>query len=104
METFAPVVKLVPLRLLLTYAAIHDLDIVHWDVVAAFLTGDLTEEVFMFQPPGFDEGSGRVGTSTNPFTGYASLHACSSRSWTIYSLKMVGSVCIRNGHFGSILP
>ena len=60
LETFAPVVKLVSLRLLLTYAAIHDLDIVHWDVVAAFLTGDLTEEVFMFQPPGFDDGSGRV--------------------------------------------
>ena len=60
LETFAPVVKLVSLRLLLTFAAIHDLDVVHWDVVAAFLTGDLNEEVFMFQPPDFDDGSGRV--------------------------------------------
>ena len=60
LETYAPVVKLVSLRLLLTFAAINDLDIVHWDVVAAFLTGDLTEEVFMYQPPGFDDGSGRV--------------------------------------------
>ena len=60
METFAPVVKLVLLRLLLAYAAIHDLDIVHWDVVAAFHTGDLDDEVYMFQTPGFDDGSGRV--------------------------------------------
>ena len=60
METFTPVVKLGSLRLLLTYAAKHDLDIVHWDVVAAFLTGDLTEEVYMRQPPGFDDGNGRV--------------------------------------------
>lgn len=60
MDTFAPVVKLVSLRLLLTFAAIHDLDVIHWNVVAAFLTGELDDEVYMFQPPGFDDGSGRV--------------------------------------------
>ena len=59
-ETFASVVKLVSLRILLTYTAYHDLDLVHWDIVAAFLNGDLKEEVYMRQPMGFEDGSGRV--------------------------------------------
>ena len=59
-ETFALVVKLVSLRMLLAYAAFNDLDLVHWDIVAAFLNGDLKEEVYMCQPQGFDDGTGRV--------------------------------------------
>ena len=59
-ETFAPVVKLVSLRLLLTHAARKDIDIHHWDIIAAFLSGDLTQEVYMKQPTGFEDGTGRV--------------------------------------------
>lgn len=59
-ETFAPVVKLVSLRMLLVLAAIYDVDLVHWDVVAAFLNGELSEEVFMSQPHGFNFGVGKV--------------------------------------------
>ena len=46
-ETFAPVIKLVSLRMLLTLAAMFDTDLYHWDVVAAFLHGALEEEVYM---------------------------------------------------------
>lgn len=59
-ETFAPVVKLVLLHLLLSLAAMFDVDLVHWDVVAAFLNGELEEEVYMRQPPEMDDGSKRA--------------------------------------------
>ena len=53
-ETFAPIIKLVSLRMLLTLAAIFDVDLYYWDVVAAFLNGELEEEVYMKLPPGFE--------------------------------------------------
>ena len=59
-ETFAPVVKLVSLRLLLTHAARMDLDIQHWDIIAAFLNGEITQDVYMKQPMGFEDGTARV--------------------------------------------
>lgn len=59
-ETYAPVIKLVSLRIMLTIAAIRDLDLKHWDIVAAFINGKLSELVYMQQPLGFNDGSGRV--------------------------------------------
>ena len=59
-QTFAPVVKLVSLRILLTIAAMLDIDLEHWDVVAAFLNEELEETVYMKQPPGFHDGTGCV--------------------------------------------
>ena len=59
-ETFAPVVKLVSLRVILTYAAMMKVELAHWDVVAAFLNGDLKEVVYMRQPPGYYDGTGSV--------------------------------------------
>ena len=59
-ETYAPVIKLVSLRIMLTIAAIRDLDLKHWDVVAAFVNGKLTEPVYMRQPAGFEDGTSRV--------------------------------------------
>ena len=42
-ETYAPVVKLVSLRVLLTWAKLKKLQVVHWDVVSAFLHSDIGE-------------------------------------------------------------
>ena len=56
-ETFAPVVRLNTLRALLSYAVQKGLLIHQMDVVTAFLNGDLEEEVYMEQPPGYiDKG------------------------------------------------
>lgn len=59
-ETFAPVAKFTTVRVLLTLAVNEGLEVHHLDVVAAFLNGALQETVYMEQPKGYDDGSGRV--------------------------------------------
>src|SRR5579859_3593957 len=57
LDTYAPVVKLASIRILLAIAAIHGLEIHQMDVVTAFLAGELEEEIYMEQPEGFKVGS-----------------------------------------------
>lgn len=45
---------------MLTIAAITNLDLKHWDIVAAFVNGHLSESVYMRQPIGFEDGTSRV--------------------------------------------
>ncbi|CAI5979108.1 unnamed protein product [Closterium sp. NIES-64] len=59
-ELFAPVVKPTTLRTLFAGAAIKGWVVKQMDIITAFLNGILEEEIFMAQPEGFDDGSGRV--------------------------------------------
>ncbi|CAI7899301.1 unnamed protein product [Closterium sp. NIES-53] len=59
-EVFAPVAKAPTLRLLLAAAAISGWKAEQMDVKAAFLYGVVDEEIYMKQPEGYDDGSGRV--------------------------------------------
>ena len=52
-EVFAPVARLESVRLLLTIAAHYDWGVHHMDVKSAFSNGELQEEVYVQQPPGF---------------------------------------------------
>ncbi|KAL8090564.1 hypothetical protein AgCh_039861 [Apium graveolens] len=52
-ETFAPVVRLEAIRIFLAYAAHKKFTIFQMDVKSAFLNGELEEEVYVEQPPGF---------------------------------------------------
>ena len=58
-ETYAPVVKLVSIRILLSITAAMDLLLHNMDVVTAFLNGDLDELVYMEQPRGYEKGNPR---------------------------------------------
>lgn len=55
-ETFAPVVRQTTLRTLLSVSAKEKFLVHHFDVKTAFLNGELTETIFMKQPPGFVKG------------------------------------------------
>jgi len=52
-EVFAPVARLDSVRALLAVAAHEGWKVHHLDVKSAFLNGELAEEVYVAQPPGF---------------------------------------------------
>ena len=54
-HTFAPTVKMSAVRLLLTIAAVKDLNIRHLDVKTAYLYGDLEEDIYMEFPPWYED-------------------------------------------------
>jgi hypothetical protein len=54
-ETYAPVQRLESICILLAYATHHDLNLHQMDVKSAFLNGPLQEEVYVDQPPGFED-------------------------------------------------
>ena len=52
-DAFAPVARMESVRLLFALAAQEGWGVHHMDVKSAFLNGDLKEEVYVHQPPGF---------------------------------------------------
>ena len=54
-ETFAPVARLEAIRILLAYANHHNILMYQMDVKSAFLNGKIKEEVYVAQPPGFED-------------------------------------------------
>ncbi|CAI7769762.1 unnamed protein product, partial [Closterium sp. NIES-53] len=59
-EIFAPVGKGTTLRVMLGMAANRAWKIKQMDITTAFLNGIILEELYMLQPEGLDDGSGRV--------------------------------------------
>lgn len=58
--TFAPVMRLETLRSALALASILGLRVFQLDFKNAYLNGTLKRPIYMRQPPGFDDGTGRV--------------------------------------------
>ena len=59
-QTFSPVVRASSIRALISIAASQNMVLTQFDVSTAFLYGELEEEIYMQQPEGFNDGSGRV--------------------------------------------
>ncbi|KAJ9530089.1 hypothetical protein QJQ45_023364, partial [Haematococcus lacustris] len=58
-ELHAPVSKHATVRALLAVAAAEDMELEHLDVKTTFLNGRLEEVIYMHQPAGYEDGSGR---------------------------------------------
>ncbi|GKA01239.1 putative ribonuclease H-like domain-containing protein [Tanacetum coccineum] len=54
-EIFAPVARIEAIRLFLAYALFKDFVVYQMDVKSAFLYGKIEEEVYVCQPPGFED-------------------------------------------------
>jgi hypothetical protein len=59
-ETFSPVARFDTVRTVLSVAAAENLKLLQFDIKTAFLYGELQEEIYMKQPEGYDDGSGRI--------------------------------------------
>ncbi|GJY08735.1 putative ribonuclease H-like domain-containing protein [Tanacetum coccineum] len=54
-KVFAPVAKIEAYRLFLTYASFKDFVVYQMDIKSAFIYGKIEEEVYVCQPPGFED-------------------------------------------------
>jgi hypothetical protein len=54
-ETYATVARLEGIRILLAFATHHNFKLHQMDVKSAFLNGPISEEVYVEQPPGFED-------------------------------------------------
>jgi hypothetical protein len=54
-ETYAPIARLESIHILLAYATYHGFKLEQMDVESAFLNGPIKEEVYVEQPPGFED-------------------------------------------------
>nr|GEX30430.1 putative ribonuclease H-like domain-containing protein [Tanacetum cinerariifolium] len=54
-EVFAPVARIEAIRLFLAYASFMGFTVYQMDVKSAFLYGSIDEEVYVMQPPGFQD-------------------------------------------------
>lgn len=104
-ETFAPVVKLTTIRIVLALAAAQDFECEQMDVTTAFLNGDLDEEIYMQVPEGHRtaDNDGMVcrlqkslyGLKQAPRQWYAKIH-----QYLVDDLQFTGSsndpcLCVR---------
>lgn len=51
-DTYAPVMRIASIKVLIAIAAIHNLHIHQMDIKTIFLNRDLDEEIYMSQPEG----------------------------------------------------
>lgn len=93
LETFSPVVKFTSIRTILALAAARKMKLKQFDVKTAFLYGDLQESVFMKQPVGYDNGSGRVCKLLKSLYGLKQSSRCWNKRFTDFITKFDFKPC-----------
>ena len=86
-ETYSPVAMFKSIRIILAIAAFHDYEIWQMDVKTAFLNGNLEEDVYMTQPPGFASPEGPEMVCKLQRSIYGLKQA--SRSWNLRFNKAI---------------
>lgn len=93
LETFSPVVRFKSLRAILAIAACENMHMMQFDVKTAFLNGELVETVYMQQPIGFDDNSGRVCKLQRSLYGLKQASRCWNRKFTSFIEQFGFKVC-----------
>lgn len=83
-ETFSPVVRFTSVRAILALAASKRMKLKQFDVKTAFLNGELEEDVFMSQPIGYDDGSGKVCKLIKSLYGLKQASRCWNKKFTSF--------------------
>ena len=94
-ETFSPVVRMETIQAILALVPIKGLKIQQMDVKGAYLNGKLKEKVYMCQPEGYEDGTGRVCELIKTLYGLKQL----GREWNKEldeKLKKFGFQCLHS--------
>lgn len=83
-ETFSPVVRFSSVRSILAVSAMRKMKLVQFDVKTAFLYGDLHETVYMKQPVGYDDNSGKVCKLIKSLYGLKQASRCWNEKFTSF--------------------
>lgn len=90
-ETFSPVAKPSSIKMILSLAAKENLKLKQVDVKTAFLYGSLDEEIYMNQPVGFNDDTGRVCRLVKSIYGLKQASRCWNKKFTSF-LRSYGLV------------
>lgn len=83
-ETYSPVVKFTTLRAILALTASENLEVIQFDVKTAFLYGELEEEIYMKQPIGYNDGTGRVCKLLKSLYGLKQASRCWNKRFSTF--------------------
>lgn len=87
-QTFSPVARTSTIRTLLSAAANENMKLAQIDVTTAFLYGDLKETIFMKQPEGHEDGSGRVCCLKKSLYGLKQAPRCWNEKFSNYLAQL----------------
>ena len=88
-ETFSSVIKFTTIRTLMSLVSAENLNVCQFDIKTAFLYGKITEDIYMKQPEGFDDGSGHVCKLIRSLYGLKQSSRCWSECFTNF-IKSLG--------------
>lgn len=83
-ETFSPVARWNTIRSLLSIAVKDKLKVAQFDIKTAFLYADIEDELYMKQPVGFDDGSGKVCRLLKSIYGLKQAPRCWNERFTSF--------------------
>ena len=86
-ETFSPVVRSATIRTLIGVAACEKMSLMQFDVSTAFLYSKLDEEIYMEQPKGFKDNSGRACKLKGGLYGLKQAPRCWNKRFAEFLIK-----------------
>lgn len=87
-QTFSPVARTSTIRTILSVAANDNMKLMQIDVSTAFLYGDLQETIYMRQPEGHDDGSGKVCPLKKSLYGLKQAPRCWNEKFSNYLINL----------------